>query len=226
MNAPISVDIISDIVCPWCWLGWRYLKQAIDETETPVKVTWRAYMLDSTVPKDGVDYKSYMRSKFGNAPDNKFKIMRSHLEAKGPELGIDFRFDGIPKRANTLASHQLMLWAQGQDKANDMAEALFQAFFTDHRDINQQEVLLDIAKNVGMDADIIAGLYERQADEANVMAEINAVSRAGIQSVPSYIYQGKYLVQGAQGKEAHAQVIEKLAAEALKLSQETSKEPS
>ena len=210
---PVTIDIISDIVCPWCWLGWRYLKQAIDAADHEVKITWRAYMLDANVPKDGMDYKSYMKAKFGDSPSNKFKIMRQHLEAQGPDLGIDFRFDGIPKRANTLASHQLMHWAQGQDKANDMAEALFQAFFTDHRDINDQAVLLDIAKSVDMDTDIIADLYARSADEGTVMAEINQVSSAGITSVPSYIYQGKYLVQGAQGKDAHAQVIEKLAVE-------------
>ena len=212
-NEPITVDIISDIVCPWCWLGWRYLKQAINDTDHDVKVTWRAYMLDANVPKDGMDYKTYMKAKFGDAPSNKFKIMRQHLEAQGPSVGIDFRFDGIPKRANTLASHQLMYWAQGQNNAGDMAEALFKAFFTDHHDINQTSVLLDIANSVGMDTDIISDLYKKQADEDTVMTEINQVSRAGITSVPSYIYQGKYLVQGAQGKDAHAQVIEKLAEE-------------
>ena len=221
MSATVHVDIISDIVCPWCWLGWRYLKQAIDETDHEVQVTWRAYMLDANVPKDGVDYKSYMKAKFGDTPDNKFRLMRDHLEAKGPDVGIDFRFDGIPKRANTLASHQLMRWAQGQGKANEMSEALFQAFFTDHRDINQASVLLGIAKSVGMDTDIIADLYDRGADADTVMAEIGEVSRAGINSVPSYIYQGKYLVQGAQGKEAHAQVIEKLASETASATKET-----
>jgi len=213
LQKPIRIDIVSDIVCPWCWLGWRYLKAAIDKTETPVEVNWRAYMLDANVPKEGVDYKAYMTQKFGAAPDNRFAQMRQHLEAAAPDAGIAFKFDGIPKRANTLASHQLMRWAQGQGHANEMAEALFRAFFIDHSDINDQDVLLSLAESVDMDSDIVKSLYDQNADEAAVMEEIAQVSRAGIRSVPSYIYQGKYLVQGAQGADAHLQVIEKLSSE-------------
>jgi len=190
IQTPIQIDIVSDIVCPWCWLGWRYLKDAIDQSPHPIEVNWRAYMLDANVPKTGVDYKSYMKQKFGDAPDNRFKQMRQHLEAAAPAAGIEFKFDGIPKRANTLASHQLMRWAQGQGRANNMAEALFRAFFTEHRDINDEAVLLSLAESSNMDPDIIQSLFAKDADEAAVMEEISAVSRAGIRSVPSYIYQG------------------------------------
>ena len=212
-QTPLHIDIISDIVCPWCWLGWRYLKAAIDKTNHPIEVNWRAYMLDGNVPKNGVDYKSYMAEKFGGAPDNRFTQMRQHLEAAAPDAGIAFKFDGIPKRANTLASHQLMRWAQGQGRADDMAEALFRAFFTDHKDINDEAVLLSLAEAVDMDAGLIKELYAKGADEAAVMAEIAEVSRAGIRSVPSYIYNHQYLVQGAQGIDAHLKVIEKLSSE-------------
>ena len=106
-----------------------------------------------------------------------------------------------------------MHWAQGQGRANDMAESLFQAFFTDHSDINQQNVLIDIAAQAGLDPDIIQDLFTKNADQDVVMNEIEQVSRAGIRSVPSYIYQGKYLVQGAQPAESHIEIIEKLAAE-------------
>lgn len=213
MNHTINIDIISDIVCPWCWVGWRYLTRAIEQTPHTINVSWRAYMLDPNVPTAGVDYKDYMKAKFGDHPNNKFKAMRTHLEAIGPELGIDFRFNGIPKRANTLPAHQLMRWAQGQGRANEMAEGLFQAFFTAHRDINQETVLLDIAQHTGLDPEIIQDLYRKNADEDAVMQEIEQVSRAGIRSVPSYIYQGKYLIQGAQNTESHLKIIEKLAAE-------------
>ena len=213
MSAPIHIDIISDIVCPWCWVGWRYLKPAIEQSSQAVNVTWRAYMLDANVPKEGMDYKAYMKNKFGDTPNNKFKQMRAHLEGVGPDLGIDFRFDGIPKRANTLAAHQLMYWAQGQNKANEMAEALFQAFFTDHLDINDHNVLVDIAAKLDMDANIVKDLYKKQADETVITNEINEVGRAGIRSVPTYIYQGKYLVQGAQNTNAHMNIINKIATE-------------
>ncbi len=219
----IRIDIISDIVCPWCWLGWRYLKAAIDQTAIPVEMRWRAYMLDTNVPKNGTDYKAYMAKKFGTAPDNRFAKMREHLEAAAPDAGIEFRFDGIPKRANTLAAHQLMHWAQeqntqeqntqGQNNANDMAEALFTAFFKDHLDINDQDVLLNLASEFGMDTDLIRTLYSKNADETVIMEDIAAVSRAGIRSVPSYIYQGKYLLQGAQPAKAHYDMIEKLSSD-------------
>lgn len=213
MSTPIHIDIISDIVCPWCWVGWRYLKPAIEQSSITVNVTWRAYMLDANVPKEGMDYKAYMKKKFGDTPNNKFKQMRTHLESVGPDLGINFQFDGIPKRANTLAAHQLMYWAQGQDKANDMADALFQAFFTDHLDINNHNVLIDIAAKLDMDANIVKDLYKKQADETVITNEINEVGRAGIQSVPTYIYQGKYLVQGAQNTNTHMNIINKIATE-------------
>lgn len=213
MTRPVHVDIISDIVCPWCWLGWRYLKEAAARSDHPVKVTWRAYMLDPNVPKDGMDYKAYMKQKFGDAPNNKFKQMRGHLEMAGPTVGIDFKFSGIPKRANTLAAHQLMRWAQGQDKAAEMAEALFKAFFTDHRDINQKSVLLELAEETGLDAKIVKDLFDKDADADVVMNEIKEVGRAGIRSVPSYIYQGKYLVQGAQDAASHLKIINQLSSE-------------
>lgn len=212
-HTPLQIDIVSDIVCPWCWLGWRYLKSAIEQTDYPVELRWRAYMLDANVPKQGVDYKSYMAQKFGNTPDNRFAQMRQHLEAAAPNAGIEFRFDGIPKRANTLASHQLMLWAQGQNRANDMAEALFRAFFTDHLDINDETVLLGLSEKMDMDTSLVKALYAKKADENTVMDEVAAVSRAGIRSVPSYIYQGKYLVQGAQPATAHIEMIEKLSSD-------------
>ena len=207
----VRIDIVSDIVCPWCWLGWRYLKNAADQTKHNVDISWRAYMLDPDVPKDGVDYKPYMKNKFGDGPSNKFKAMREHLETAGPVVGIDFKFNGIPKRANTLAAHQLMLWAQGQGKANDMAEALFKAFFTDHRDINDRSVLIDLAENAGLDTDIVSDLFEKGADKETVMTEIGGILKSGIRGVPAYIYQGKYLVQGAQDTKNHLNIIDQIA---------------
>jgi len=210
-TTPIQIDIVSDIVCPWCWLGWRYLKDAVSQTSQPIDIRWRAYMLDANVPKDGVDYKDYMKKKFGAQPDNRFAQMRRHLEAAAPAAGIEFRFDGIPKRANTLTAHQLMRWAQGQGRANEMAEALFRAFFTDHQDINSLETLENLAARIDMDSNIIKDLFAKNADEDAVLSEIASVSRAGIRSVPSYIYQGQYLVQGAQPAKAHLNMIDTLS---------------
>jgi len=104
-----------------------------------------------------------------------------------------------------------MRWAQGQDRANEMAEALFRAFFTDHQDINDLETLQTLAAQIGMDRNIVKDLYDKDADEDAVLGEIASISRAGIRSVPSYIYQGQYLVQGAQPAKAHLNMIETLS---------------
>ena len=134
-KALIQVDIVSDIVCPWCWLGVRYFQKAAKQSKLEVSLSWRPFMLDPNVPEGGVPYHDYMKAKFGGGPSDRFKAMREALEAAGPGLGIDFKFDDIPMRPNTLDAHRLLRWAQGQSLGDAAADALFQAFFTDHKDV-------------------------------------------------------------------------------------------
>ncbi len=212
----IHVDIVSDIVCPWCWLGTRYLHQALEEVKkndpkTKVTLTWRPYMLDPNVPAEGMAYRDYMKSKFGNGPNNRFKAMREHLEAAAPEAGIKFRFNDIPMRPNTLKAHLLMKWAQGQDKGDLVAEALFKAFFEDLRDVGDSDVIIDIAKEIGLDTDIVSDLLAQNKDSDKIMAEIDYFRGLGISGVPSFIYNGSILIQGAQPAQTHIKAIEKAA---------------
>ena len=131
MTHSVTVDIVSDLVCPWCWLGKRHWDEARKLTaDIKVDTTWRPYQLDPTLAREGRPYKDYMREKFSGAEaSGRWKAMRDHLEQAGPGVGIDFRFDDITMRPNTLNAHRLMRWAGGQDKTNAMAEALFSAFF-------------------------------------------------------------------------------------------------
>lgn len=111
---PIIIDIVSDIVCPWCWFGKKHLDQAIEQNpDIDVQINWHPYMLDPDVPADGVPYKDYMRQKFGDGPSDRFKSMRNHLESGAGPRGINFQFDGIPMRPNALKAHCVMKWAQG-----------------------------------------------------------------------------------------------------------------
>ncbi len=207
----VQVDIVSDIVCPWCWLGYRLFAQAAKQSNQDIQLTWRPYMLDPTVPRDGKPYKDYMRAKFGDGPSDRFKAMRAHLETAGPDVGIDFKFDEIPMRPNTLNAHRLMRWAAGQDLSTEMAEALFQAFFTDQKDVGDANTLTEIAAATGLDADIIADLLGSDKDEAAVTEEIQFFRQLGISGVPTFIYQGQFAVQGAQSPQSHLEAIEKAA---------------
>ena len=220
MNAPpltpqsalVTVDIVSDIVCPWCWLGARYFQDAARRYSGKVKLVWHPYMLDPSVPAGGMPYRDYMKTKFGDAPSSRWKAMRDHLETAGPMAGIDFRFSDIPMRPNTLNAHRVMRWASGQDKAGAMAEALFKAFFTDHKDVGDNAVLAALAKDAGLDAAVVADLLATDKDITAVENEIAHVRQLGISGVPTFIYNGQFAVQGAQPSDKHLNALAKASA--------------
>ena len=215
VRKPISVDIVSDIVCPWCWLGASYFQMAAKKSQRPIELTWRPYMLDPNVPSEGVPYKDYMKAKFGSSTQDgsgdRFKAMREALEAAAPTAGIKFRFDDIPMRPNTLNAHRLMRWAEGQGKASETAEALFRAFFDDLEDVGNSAVLSAIAAKVGLDKDLVEDLLERDDDADKIREEIAFFQRLGVTGVPCFIYEGQFAVQGAQPAETHLAALEKAA---------------
>ena len=208
-NTTISVDIVSDIVCPWCWVGVKLFEKAAKQSGKNISLSWRPYMLDPAVPEGGVPYPEYMKQKFGNRPSDRFKKMRTHLEKIGPTLGINFKFDDIPMRPNTLNAHRLLKWAQGQDKGDAASQALFQAFFTDSKDVGDKEVLTEVGKKIGMDAQVISDLLSQEDDKNAVREEILFFRNLGVNAVPTFIYNGQFAVQGAQSVEAHLKAIEK-----------------
>ena len=207
----VQVDIVSDIVCPWCWLGARYFLEAARQSKHVPILTWRPYMLDPLVPREGMPYKDYMRAKFGEGSSDKFKTMRAHLEQAAPDAGITFNFDTIPIRPNTLDAHRLMRWAAGQDLGTEMAEALFAAFFKDNDNVGDPAVLAKLAGDVGLDAVLVAELLQSDNDEKPVSDEIAFFQRLGVSGVPTFIYQGQFALQGAQPVQTHLEAIEKAA---------------
>jgi predicted DsbA family dithiol-disulfide isomerase len=208
----VQVDIVSDVVCPWCWLGYRLFKAATDQVQIQTELSWRPYMLDPAVPTEGMDYKTYMKNKFGDGPSDKFKAMRTMLEEKGPQYGIDFQFDKIIKRPNTLNAHRIIRWAQNNaDAGSETAEALFKAFFAEGKDIGDTDVLTSIAETAGLEADITKDLLASDKDANAVREEILFFRNLGISGVPTFIYNGQFAVQGAQDPEAHIQAIQQAA---------------
>ena len=210
-KTPIQVDIVSDIVCPWCWVGIKLFQKAAKQSGQNITLSWRPYMLDPSVPEGGTPYTDYMKRKFGDGPSDRFKEMRAQLEKVGPALGIDFKFGEIPMRPNTLDAHRLLKWAQGQNKGTAASEALFKAFFTDLKDVGSPDVLADIGKSIGMDSELTTDLLAGDDDKNAVREEIMFFRNLGVNAVPTFIYNGQFAVQGAQSPEAHIDAIKKAA---------------
>lgn len=203
----VLIEMVSDLVCPWCWLGLRRLRAALDEVEgeLDVQVLYRPYQLDPTVPEEGVPYKAYMAQKFGHAGQNekdaskdRFSQMRIALEQYGADEGIPFRFSGIAMRPNTINAHRIVRWAQGQGKGWAAKEKLFNAYFNDHRDIGDKTVLADIAADIGLDRALITDLLSGTADLQTTIEEEVYYRQIGITGVPTYIANRKVAAQGAE----------------------------
>ncbi len=205
----VVIEMVSDLVCPWCWLGLRRIEAARAlAPEVDVQLLFRPYELDPTIPAEGVDYKAYMSSRV-SSPEGKERMamMRQALVDYGEAEGIPYRFDAITHRPNSFDAHRLVRWAQGQDKGAAAKEALFKAYFEDARDIGNPAVLIDVARQIDLEPDIVAALLKSSADTEAVRAEADTFRQMGISGVPTYIANRRVAVQGAESAEKLAKFI-------------------
>jgi predicted DsbA family dithiol-disulfide isomerase len=205
---PLTVDIVSDVVCPWCYIGKRNLEAAL--TKSPannVEIRWRPYQLDSTIPPEGIARRVYLERKFGARVDEIY----TRVAAAGREAGIDFAFDRIERSPNTLDAHRVIRWSQSAGKQNEIVERLFRDFFIEGRDIGDRAVLIEAAAYVGLDADVVRRLLEAEADKGEVREEIATAQRLGVTGVPFFIFAGRLGLPGAQPAEVLAGAIKKAA---------------
>jgi len=206
----LELDLVIDVVCPWCFVGKRQLDKALEMRPSSISgVRYRPYQLAPDTPAEGVDRKSYYRKKFGDGPE--LNAMREHLRTQGESLGITFDFDSDCTIANSLDAHRLIRWAITPGKQAEVADAVMKAYFEDCAFIGDHALLTDIAAQAGMDRDLVAELLASDQDKDLIRAEVAHAQQAGIRGVPMYIFDGKYAVSGAQGAEALVQVIDKLA---------------
>lgn len=209
----ISVDVISDVVCPWCYIGQRRLEKAVASLpEIDVDVRWRPYQLDPTIPPEGKDRKQYMLAKFGS--EEKLKQIHDRIVPLGAAEGIDFHFADIRIAANTLDAHRVIRWAAsaGEGVQNRVTKALFAANFEKGEYIGDKAELARIAGENGMDEATVATLLATDADRDAVLAEIEQAQRMGVTGVPFFVLEGKYAVTGAQDTEVLADAIRQVAA--------------
>ncbi|HTW35868.1 MAG TPA: DsbA family oxidoreductase [Rhizomicrobium sp.] len=208
----MQIDIVSDTVCPWCFIGKRKLERALAmRPEIPFDVRWRAYRLDPDVPRGGVDRRAYMKAKFGDSP--RTSAMSDAIKAAGESVDIAFAFDRIEKRPDTIDSHRLIRWAASGGRQNDVVERLFKAYFEEGRDIGDPAVLVDMAGEAGMDAGLVEELLAKDADRELVEQEDALAHRMGISGVPTFIFANKYLISGAYDADKLVRVIDKTQSE-------------
>jgi predicted DsbA family dithiol-disulfide isomerase len=208
-HEPLVVDVVSDVVCPWCFLGKRRLENAIADFERPVIVNWRPFQLDATIPPDGMDRKVYMERKFGAG--DRIRKAHEHLVALGAEIGISFAFDRIKISPNTLDAHRLIRWAADPHQQEKLVELLFHAYFVDGRNIGDREVLAGLAAAAGMDSHNMVTRLASDEDRAEVQADIRSAQRIGVTGVPTFIIANRYGLVGAQPPEELTRALEQVA---------------
>jgi predicted DsbA family dithiol-disulfide isomerase len=208
----ITIDVVSDVVCPWCYLGQKRLDRAIAATPgVDVAVNWRPYQLDPTIPAGGVDRQKYMLAKFGDP--SRIEQAHQRLVSLGAAEGIDFAFEAIKVAPNTLDAHRVIRWAgaAGNGAQDRVVRRLFKLNFEDGANIGDASVLADAAAEAGMDAAVVTTLLPSGADVDAVKAEIATASRMGITGVPCFLLEGRYAVMGAQDAEVLADAIRRVA---------------
>ena len=208
----MQIDVISDTVCPWCFIGKRRLMRAMAmRPNIAFDVKWRPFRLDPAIPKGGIDRQVYMRAKFGDDP-MKIVEMYKLITAEGAKDGIEFDFAAIRRRPDTLDSHRLIRWAEANGVQDEVVERLFIAYFENGEDIGDIRVLADIADLSGMDGVEVAEMLEGDTDSALVEREEKIAHEMGVTGVPAMIFGNKLAVSGAREPEMLAVVIDRVAA--------------
>lgn len=209
----ITIDLVSDVVCPWCFLGKARLDLAIAEVqdEIGVDINWRPYQLNPDYPPEGVDQQVELAKKLGG----KANMDHGHeqLRALGREVGITFNFEAIKVGPNTLDAHRLIHWAgvEGREVQERVVSALFKANFEEGRNVGDKAVLADIAEAAGLDRSVIAQLLESDSDKMEVLGEIDAARQMGVNGVPFFIFDQQYAVSGAQAPDVLVNALRDIA---------------
>lgn len=207
MGIPLTVDVVSDVVCPWCFVGKRRLDVAAAD-QPDLDVNYRPFRLNPDIPPDGMDRRAYMRAKFGREgyPSDAERTIKE----LGEQVGINFAFDKITRAPNTLDSHRLIQWAGSAGVQEIVVDDLFARYFEQGVDISVHEVLADVGSKAGMDPGLIMELLAGDDDKDLVVQEDEMARRMGIQGVPCYIVAGRYALMGAQEPAALIQAFDQV----------------
>ncbi len=209
-NTPLRIDIVSDVMCPWCIIGYRQLAQALDAAGTAHELHWHPFELNPTMPPEGQNLREHIIEKYGTTPEQS-AASRQQMTALGDDLGFEFAFNDEMRMHNTFLAHQLLHWADQQSQKHALKMALFTAHFTHQRDLSNSDVLADVAAEIGLDRDAALKVLQDQRFADEVRAVQNFWIKQGIQGVPAVVFDSKHLVTGAQGVENYSQILAQLA---------------
>jgi len=210
--AMIHLDIFSDPVCPWCYIGKAHLDRALSQHPNhPFVIEWHPFQLNPDLPREGMDRAAYLAEKFGGRA--KAAAIYARVEQAAHEAGVEIDFAAMKRTPNTLDAHRLLHWAGLEGRQTAVKSALMRAFFREGRDIGDAAVLGTIAGACGMDQAVVARLLASDADRDDIMARDMDARRKGVTAVPTFLIARQYVVQGAQPPELWGQVIEDLLAQ-------------
>ena len=209
---PLKIDVVSDVVCPWCYIGKRRIENALAmAADVPVELQFRPYFLNPWVPREGISRDEYLTTKFGSV--DAYKGIASRVVAAAAEEGLVYRPELVKRQPNTIDCHRLIHWAEALDKAPEMKQRLMELYFRDGGDLTDMNVLVQAAADVGLDRDETRRRLSSDEDVASLSAQAQEAAEKGISGVPTYVLAQKYAVSGAQDPKLLARAIRQVSAE-------------
>jgi predicted DsbA family dithiol-disulfide isomerase len=208
---PLRIDVVSDVVCPWCFIGKRRLEKAVAlRPDIPVSVHYRPYFLNPWVPREGISREEYLTTKFGSV--DRYKANAQRIVVAAREEGLAYNLDAIARQPNTIDCHRLILWSGATGDPARMKQCLMELYFSEGADLSDPEVLIGAARDCGMNPDEVRAWLATDKDVAGVEAEAQSAKDAGIDGVPCFIFGGVFAVSGAQAPEYLADAIKRAVA--------------
>lgn len=199
----LYIDVISDVVCPWCYIGKKKLERALElyrernPDAAPPDVSWHPFQLNPDLPEGGIERSEYLRRKFGSHSTQVY----ARVSAVGTQVGIPFAFDKITRQPNTLGAHSLIMLASASDLQSDVVEGLFRGYFIDGRDLNADEALSEIACSAGLGKPQVEACLASAQVREQVRSEDAKARSLGVEGVPFFVFNRRYAVSGAQDPE-------------------------
>jgi predicted DsbA family dithiol-disulfide isomerase len=207
---PVRIDVVSDVVCPWCFIGKHRLEKALAlRPDIAVEVHWRPYFLNDWIPREGISREEYLTTKFGSV--ERYKGIAQRVSQAAAAEDLLYASDKIKRQPNTLDCHRLIHWADAKGNAAEMKQKLMDLYFTQGADLTDRETLVKAAADVGLDAKTVRDALASGQDVAQVEQEAQSAKASGIEGVPCFIFGGKFAVSGAQSPETLAEAIDRMA---------------
>ena len=209
---PVKIDIVSDVVCPWCYIGKRRIENALALVpDVPVEVNWRPFFLNSWVAREGISREEYLTAKFGSV--EAYKGIAGRVVTAAGEEGLTYRPDLVKRQPNTIDCHRLIHWAEAKGKAAEMKQRLMELYFRDGGDLTDINVLVQAAADCGLDADDVRRRLATDQDVEEISAQAREAADKGISGVPTFVFAQKYAVSGAQPADQLARAIRQVSGE-------------